>query len=207
MNNLFTPLTSNLNNTYLSTCHKKVSWEKIILKVKPSRGFKAETFMTMVRWKLINQLKEIGYVVSHTYGYLTKNIRIALNLAKSHINDAFVIAGGSNHLRSQNLYVVKQVRKCNRKLLKGERSHIRNTASRLLYGFQRFDKVVWNGIECFISGRRTTGYFDLRKLDGTKVSASANVKTLSLLERAKTFLTERNPISPITEVMGFPGGF
>ncbi len=177
--------------TLCSTCHDRVSKGEIILKVKPSKGFKAETFMTMTRWKLINQLKEMGYNVFHTYGYLTKNIRIALNLAKSHINDAFVIAGGNNHLRLQNLYAVKQVRKCNRKLFKGDRSHIKNTAERLVKGFQRFDKVLWKGIECFIFGRRTTGYFDLRKADGTKVHSSVNYKQISLLERAKTLLIER----------------
>lgn len=177
--------------TLCSTCHKKVSRGKIVLKIKPSKGFKAETFMTMVRWRLINQLKEMGHNVSHTYGYLTKSTRIVLGLTKSHINDAFVIAGGSDHLRSQNLYVVKQVRKCNRKLFKGDRSHIKNTAERLVKGFQRFDKVLWKGIECFIFGRRTTGYFDLRKADGTKVHSSANYKQISLLERAKTLLIER----------------
>lgn len=41
------------------------------------------------------------------------------------------------------------------------------------------------------SCRRTSGYFDLRKLDGTKVTASANVKKLKLIERATTLLCER----------------
>ncbi|MCD6102874.1 MAG: HNH endonuclease, partial [Thermotogaceae bacterium] len=83
------------------------------------------------------------------------------------------------------------VRKCNRKLFKGARSHIRNTAKRYIKGFQRYDKVLWHGIECFIFGRRETGYFDLRKLDGTKIHASAKASELKLLERAKTFLIER----------------
>jgi len=36
-----------------------------------------------------------------------------------------------------------------------------------------------------------SGYFNLGKLDGTKVSASASYKKLRLLERANTFLCER----------------
>jgi len=40
-------------------------------------------------------------------------------------------------------------------------------------------------------GRRATGYFDLRSLNGTKIHASANAADLSLLESARTFLTER----------------
>lgn len=43
-------------------------------------------------------------------------------------------------------------------MFKGDRSHIRNN------------------IECFVFGRRNTGYFDLRHLDGTKVHASAKAK-------------------------------
>jgi len=81
-----------------------------------------------------------------------------------------------------------QVRKCNRKLFKGDRSHIKNTAPRFILGFQRFDKVLWNNIECFVFGRRKTGYFELRKLDGTKIHASAKAKELVLLETSKTLL-------------------
>ena len=177
--------------TLCRTCHQNVSQGKIKLKVKPSKEFKAETFITKVRWRLIEELKKLGYKVSHTYGYITKSRRIELNLEKSHINDAFVIAGGNGQTRLTTYYFIKQVRKCNRKLFKGDRSHIKNTAERFIKGFQRFDKVLWKGIECFIFGRRTTGYFDLRKLDGTKVYASVSYKQISLLERAKTLLIER----------------
>jgi len=177
--------------TLCSTCHKKVSQEKIKLNIKPSKGFKAETFMSTVRWKLVNILRETGNVVSHTYGYATKQDRIAHGLPKSHINDAFVIAGGAVQQRIPTQYFMRQVRKCNRKLFKGDRSHIRNTAKRFIEGFQRYDKVRWNGTECFIFGRRTTGYFDLRRADGTKIHPSVNSKHLILLESAKTNLIER----------------
>ena len=60
-----------------------------------------------------------------------------------------------------------------------------------MHGFQLFDKVKYKEQECFIFGRRSSGYFDLRKLDGTKIHASANNKKLKLLEKAKTILRER----------------
>ena len=53
--------------------------------------------------------------------------------------------------------------------------------------------MLWNGIECFVFGRRQTGYFALRKLDGTKIHNSAKAKDLILLESAKTLLTEISP--------------
>jgi hypothetical protein len=145
----------------------------------------------MVRWMLVNKLREMGNVVTHTYGYITKSRRVDLGLPKSHINDAFVIAGGDKQKRLPVRYLIKQVRKCNRKLFKGDRSHIRNTADRFIKGFQRFDKVLWKGIECFVFGRRTTGYFDLRMVDGTKIHPSVSYKQISLIERAKTLLIER----------------
>ena len=177
--------------TLCNTCHQKLHKGEVKVSLKPkNNGFKAETFMSMVRWKIVNRLKELGNNIKATYGYLTKTKRIELGLSKSHINDAFVIAGGTNQKRISVCYFVKQVRKCNRKLYKGIRSHIKNTGERLMYGFQRFDKVVWKGIECFIFGRRKTGYFDLRKLDGTKIHNSAKYKDLKLLERFRTFLIE-----------------
>ncbi len=145
--------------------------------------------MSTVRWMLINKLRDAGNIVNHTYGYITKCNRIAFGLEKSHNTDAFVIAGGTVHKRSSS-YSIQQVRKCNRKLFKGDRSHIKNTAERIVKGFQRFDKVLWNRTECFVFGRRVSGYFELRKLDGTKIHASAKARELKLLEAANTFLVE-----------------
>jgi len=177
--------------TTCKTCHKGISTGEITLTVKPKKGFRPETFMTMVRWKLVDRLREAGFSVSHTYGYITKGRRVKMGLSKSHMNDAFVIANGGEQARYSSGYLINQVRKCNRKLYKGSRSHIRNTAPRYVEGFQRYDKVKWNGIECFIFGRRQSGYFDLKTLDGTKVHASANCKDIILLESAGTMLTER----------------
>ncbi len=82
--------------TLCKTCHKKVSQGKITLTVKPSKGYREAGFMTTMRWKLVNSLKEKGRNLKYTYGYITKKKRIELAMEKSHINDAFVIAGGMN---------------------------------------------------------------------------------------------------------------
>jgi hypothetical protein len=175
--------------TLCKTCHEEHHAGKIELKVKKVNGFRAETFMSTIRWLFVNNLRKKGYNVSHTFGYITKSGRIALGLPKAHINDAFIIAEGANHSRCQS-YIIKQVRKNNRKLFKGDRSHLKNTAPRFVKGFQRYDKVLYNGIECFIFGRRIRGYFNLQRLDGTKINSDANCKTLKLLESASTSLIE-----------------
>jgi hypothetical protein len=60
------------------------------------KSFRAETFMTTVRWRLIDA---VG--AEATYGHMTKSKRIALKLEKSHHNDAFVIAGGTDQARAE----------------------------------------------------------------------------------------------------------
>ena len=68
--------------------------------------------MSTVRWKLVNTLE-----CEHTYGYITKTRRIELKMEKSHVNDAFVISGGTTQTRCNPLEMV-QVRRHNRSLQK-----------------------------------------------------------------------------------------
>jgi 5-methylcytosine-specific restriction endonuclease McrA len=94
----------------------------------------------------------------------------------------------------------KAVRRHNRQLHRatvskgGQRKA--NQAPRTVHGFRLFDKVLYNGQECFIFGRRSSGYFDLRMLGGEKVHASAKAKELVLLQPAATLLTERRAAIP-----------
>ncbi|HUW64838.1 MAG TPA: RNA-guided endonuclease IscB [Spirochaetia bacterium] len=76
------------------------------------KSFRPETFMTTVRWRLTGQLG-----ARPTFGYITKNRRIALNLPKTHANDAFCIAGGSGQTRCEQIRI-EQVRRNNRCLRK-----------------------------------------------------------------------------------------
>ena len=53
-----------------------------------------------------------------------------------------------------------------------------------------FDKVLYKGQECFISGRRTSGYFKLIKLDGSIINNSAKYKELILVKHSSSYLIE-----------------
>ncbi|OPX89555.1 MAG: hypothetical protein A4E53_01478 [Pelotomaculum sp. PtaB.Bin104] len=76
------------------------------------KSFRAETFITTVRWRMVNTLG-----CRHTYGHITKPRRIELRLEKSYSNDAFVIAGGSSQTRAKMLSI-EQIRRNNRSLQK-----------------------------------------------------------------------------------------
>lgn len=181
--------------TLCKTCHNDYHTGKLKLNLKRGKSYKDATFMGIMRWTVYNRLKALYPNIKLTYGYITKNTRIVNGLPKSHIIDARCISGNPLAEPLNNYYYLKQVRKQNRQLHKANASKgsVRkaNKAPRYVHGFQLFDKVEFQGQECFIFGRRSSGYFDLRKLDGTKIHSSANYNKLKLLEKASTLLCER----------------
>lgn len=104
--------------TLCNKCHTPENHKGFLLGWKPTlKGFKPETFMSIVRWKLVDILKESYSNVEHTYGYITKNKRFLLGIEKTHANDAFCIADGTIQVR-QEPFVIKQIRRNNRNLSK-----------------------------------------------------------------------------------------
>ena len=157
-------------------------------------SFKDAIFMGIMRWYLYNELKNRYTRVSNTYGYITKNTRIENELPKEHYIDARCISGNPKAISNGTVYYQKKVRCHNRQIhkntfLKGG-IRKRNQAPYLVKGFRLFDKVLYQGQECFIFGRRSTGYMDLRLLDGTHINASAGFKKLKLLEPRSNYLVE-----------------
>lgn len=67
----------------------------------------------------------------------------------------------------------------------------RNQSPFELFGYRLFDKVKCKGEVGFIFGRRSSGYFDIRTLEGIKISAGISYKKLELITKRKTYLKER----------------
>lgn len=166
--------------------------------------------MGIMRKTLMARLRsELTVPISETHGYVTKYTRVErLKLPKSHINDAIAIASGKWGLdvgichcfqMPKQTYKIVPVRHHNRQLHKATilKGGIRksNQAPKYVKGFRLWDKVLYNGIECFISGRRTSGYFMLKTLDGKAIHNSANTKHLKLLEHSTNYLVERSGLS------------
>ena len=181
--------------TLCETCHNAHHKGTIKLKTKKVVFYKDAAFMGIMRWKVYRELKDNYSNVEMTYGYITKNTRITHKIEKTHNADAFCISSNIEAKRSDVVYLQIFKRKHNRQihkanLLKGGKKKL-NQSPYEVKKFRLFDKVNFEGEECFVFGRRATGYFDLRKLDGTIVHRSASSKKLKLLERQKTLLTER----------------
>ena len=190
--------------TLCETCHKAYHAGKIKLKVKRGQSFRAEAFMGIMRWTLLDRVRKAhpGLPVENTYGYLTKNTRITLGLPKAHCVDAYCIAGNLKAVRRGVYLHQRQVRKHNRQIHKctvlskalkdGTKIGYRklNQTPHLVKNFRLFDKVRCLGQTGFIFGRRSSGYFDVRRLDGVKLSSGISYRKLTLLEKRSTYLTE-----------------
>ena len=190
--------------TLCETCHKGYHNGTVELPKTIKRGmsFKDATFMGIMRWSFYNRLKEIYPNVVMTYGYITKDTRIKNNLPKDHYIDARCISGNPNAEPLGYYFYQKKVRCHNRQIhkvntLKGGKKKL-NQASYLVKGFRLFDKVEFEGQICFIFGRRSSGYFDIRKLNGEVISRSVSWKKLKILETRKSLLMERRALPPIT---------
>lgn len=187
--------------TLCNTCndskyHKKEAnrlwgWEP-----KITNSYKHATFMNVMRWVFYNRLKEIYANVSMAYGYITKNTRIKNNLPKTHYLDARCISGNPKAKSSGEYFYYKKVRCHNRQLYKANTLkggiRKRNQAEYTVKGFRLFDRVEYQNHEYFIFGRRASGFFDIRNLNGQKVNkGSVSFKKLKLKETNKTYLIER----------------
>lgn len=104
--------------TLCTQCHTPENHNGFLKGWKPKlKNFKDATYMTIVRWFLVNALKEKYNNVDFTYGYITKNNRINQKLKKTHYNDAFFIAKGTSQSRIEPI-IYEQVRRNNRSLEK-----------------------------------------------------------------------------------------
>ena len=174
-------------------CHKQIHSGGLVFD-KKIKSFKHASHMNIMRSRLVEELRLDFGNVFETFGYLTKYNREQLGIEKSHSNDAFVISHNFNAVRSGVEYCYRKIRRHNRQIHKAKPGkggvRKRNQSRYIVNGFRRFDKVMYNGIECFITGKRSSGYFQLKTFDGTVISQSVNSKWLKLLEPIKGWLID-----------------
>ena len=191
--------------TLCHECHEAHHQKKKVLKFKRPPTHRNEAHMNSMRRYLREAIfTEFDYRFvkqEYTYGYETAIARHKHGIEKSHTNDAFCIAQNFHARRNgYNHYFHRNVRRHNRQLhkatiLKGG-CRKANQAPKYVKGFRLFDEVRYNGQDCFVFGRRSSGSFDIRRLDGTRISASVSYKRLKPLTKSTTMLSERRECNP-----------
>jgi hypothetical protein len=169
---------------------------KLKLNLKRGQSFRDAAFMGIMRWAFYSRLKEKHPDAGTAYGYTAKNTRIRNGLEKDHAVDARCTGGSPLAVPSDAIYMQKAAGKRNRQLhkaavSKGGKRKL-NQSPKYVFGFQLFDRVQMpDGRKGFIFGRRSSGSFDVRTLDGAKLSAGISCKKLNLLSRRTAILTEK----------------
>jgi hypothetical protein len=143
--------------------HPEIHWQA-------KASLKSAAFMNLVRWQLVNELE-----CSYTYGCLTKQRRIEVELAKSQLNDAFIIAGGRQQTRCRP-FMVTQPRRNNRSLQLNRKGYGRSIRTQR-YALQPHDLVSYGGQVCEVKGMFNRGRWVRLK---TPTGATVNIQVTSV---------------------------
>ena len=138
------------------------------------KPLKATACLNNIRWRIVEQLG-----AEHTYGYVTKYERNKLGLEKSHVNDAFIIAGGTDQERCRP-YQVFQVRRNNRSI-QTNRKGFKPSIRRQRYQLQPHDVVTYNGKLYKVKGVFNYGTW-VRLSDSNGAGVNTNIKNVELLK-------------------------
>jgi N6-L-threonylcarbamoyladenine synthase len=147
--------------TLCNKCHEKYHKGKIKLNVKIKNNFKPQTSMSIIRKYIISALSK-DFLIEETFGYIAKSKRIENKMEKSHVNDAFVIANGSNQKRTKS-YLIEQKRRNNR-ALQTNRKGFAPSIRRTRYKMRPSDIVKINGINYNVKGVFNKGNY-IRVID------------------------------------------
>ncbi|GBE55179.1 CRISPR-associated endonuclease Cas9 [archaeon BMS3Bbin15] len=141
---------------------------------KAKQTLKSTAFMNIVRWRLANTLN-----CAWTYGYITKHNRIKLGLEKSHVNDAFVITGGTTQERAVP-YMVTQTRRNNRSI-QTNRKGFKPSIRKQRYKLQPNDLVKYRKILCRVKGVFNYGKWVRLSTQKGKI-INTNIKKVELVK-------------------------
>jgi hypothetical protein len=136
-------------------CHTKL--HKKGLKLKSTKQYKPSTFMSIIHkrfWQDIPGLKV-------TYGYITFLKRQENNIPKSHNNDAFVIAKGTDQERCKPVTIQQKHR--NNRAIQMNRKGFKPSIRKQRYNIQPFDIVWIMGKKHIASGIQNKGRYLLVK--------------------------------------------
>jgi len=139
-----------------NSCHDRLHKQNLHHLLKKNKQYKESIFMSIVRWKFF----DLKFTI--TYGNITFVNRNKLNLEKSHVNDAFVIAGGLTQPRTKS-YQITQRRKNNRRLQIQTKLGIRIRRQRYFHQAKDLVKYLGKIYEVCLGGKTSIGLKDTTK--------------------------------------------
>jgi hypothetical protein len=156
------------------------------IKHQATQPLKAAACLNSIRWRIAERLE-----AEYTYGYVTKYYRNKLGFEKSHVNEAFVISGGTNQERCRP-YEIIQVRRNNRSL-QTNRKGFKPSIRRQRYQLQPHDVVTYNRNLYKVKGIFNYGTW-VRLRDSHGAVVNTNLKNVNLLKYGKgvVFTFENN---------------
>lgn len=181
--------------TLCEDCHDKIHNGKLVLTKKPRKmNLKHATHMSIIR----SQLLKVYLEAIETFGFVTKENRNHLSLQKDHYIDACVIASNGKEFKlNDEIFYKRRVARQNRQMVKGVRGEKKIPLGKI-YGYRKFDKVKYMGIECFIKARRSSGNFVLMDIDNNNIDfrdiggkANPLYKELKRVNARRSIMIER----------------
>ena len=109
-----------------------------------SKNYKPNTFMLIINKRFYANIPEVKV----TYGCITFTNRNALNIEKTHYNDAFVISGGSDQTRLKPVNILQKHR--NNRAIQLNRKGLRPSVRKERYKIQPYD-LYWVGKKKYVS--------------------------------------------------------
>lgn len=191
--------------TVCNSCHEKIHSGELECKAK-NRGFKAEAFANSTKYELIRMLQaKYPDQIKFTFGYITKSRRIKNNVSAEDQGHTFAIAGNFNAKRADEFFLQKKIRCHDRSIFDQQAKkggvYRRRQSPQFMNGFKMYDKVIYDGNECFVTGRDRKGYVVLNNLDKTiKYHACARMDKVKIVERGTCAPIERRTLEKQHEI-------
>jgi hypothetical protein len=133
-------------------CHDELHKKHLEKKLKSnSKDYKHSTFMSIINKKFWKDIPDLQV----TYGNITFVNRNAINLEKTHYNDAFIIAGGSSQKRVKPFEIIQKHR--NNRVLQLNRNGFKPSIKKVRYKYQPKDLVWINNKQYIVKGTHSYG--------------------------------------------------
>lgn len=162
--------------TLCSDCHHlaHISEEQLLVFQKKFGRKAKDTLKYATQMNVLRHMLQREYPDAElTYGFITKEMRRVFELKKSHMIDACCIASSGVEFHNNNPNKYKK--KC---VPKGDYVRTNTTNGKhviiskgKITGFRRYDKVLYNNKEYFVTSRMSKGYLSLIDIDGNYIKA------------------------------------